>query len=380
MNPGIDQLLAAVSLAALLIARHGLASLSTRSAVAARLRQLYAIVAALFALRLFAFYFGSSLVVVLTMIVAAWLPFVGLRLTEDLVRRHAPRLVKIGVLAGGIAFTVIAVTLGLVWSAQALLGLALFQALALATMVVHLMRHRSDIAPSERSTADTFLLLLVVTIPLALSDFQQLAPGLPVRGGAFAALLFALTTTRLAWGEGTRLGLAADILVILAAALIGGFAGTTMLSIPATAAIQLGALCGTLAALALIVERGLREPARQSGIVAAVAALPGSADTSAILAAHPLLAGSRILGPVELAGYPPESLSRLRQFRVIREGLGDSDVRDAAADILAATASTHLVRLGAEPPSFLAVAAGGLAGAALDNELDLIARLLEKRL
>ena len=45
------------------------------------------------------------------------------------------------------------------------------------------------------------------------------------------------------------------------------------------------------------------------------------------------------------------------------------------ADLLDATAATHLLRLSTSPPGFLAVSAGALAGDSIVAELDLVSRL-----
>jgi hypothetical protein len=65
-------------------------------------------------------------------------------------------------------------------------------------------------------------------------------------------------------------------------------------------------------------------------------------------------------------------------FRVVSASTGDAETRDAARDLLDAFAATHLVRLSRTPPRLLAVAAGSLTAPALDDELALAARLIER--
>ena len=132
-----------------------------------------------------------------------------------------------------------------------------------------------------------------------------------------------------------------------------------------------------MAALLLLIERFGVARAQDDDLIAALARATGE-DRAAVIGSHPTLASGRILGPRELAGYPAASLARLVGHQVISIETGDPEARDAARDLLDATAATHLVRLSCDPPSFLAITAGGLASAALDDKLTIAARLIEK--
>lgn len=367
----------AIALLAVLAARRGVAAISSRSPVAARLRTLYSLVAALLALRLVAPLVTAKPVVVALMLVAAWLPMAALRLVEELRRRHAPRSVKLVALSGAIGFSVLAVTLGILWGAAAALALALYQLVMLAAMVMLLARGRAELARGERRTADTFLLALLLTIPLAATDFTAILPGAPIRGGAFAALLLVLATSRLAAGGGSPWRLMADLAVgagaggvslVIASAAQPGLTGDARILV-AAGGIALGCLL-------LIVARA-RGGEDGAGLVAALARAPAG-DSDALLAAHPLLASGRLLGPTELAAYPDASIARLLVHPVVSASTGDPGARDAARDLLDAYAASHLIRLSRTPPRFLAVAAGALAAPALDDELALAARLIER--
>ena len=132
-----------------------------------------------------------------------------------------------------------------------------------------------------------------------------------------------------------------------------------------------------MACLLLIVARARPEAEQGAGLIAALARAPDR-DTAALIAAHPLLASARVLGPSELAAYPAASIARLLEHAVVSASTGEREARDAARDLLDAHAATHLVRLSRDPPRLLAVAAGSLAAPALDDELALAARLIER--
>jgi len=97
-----------------------------------------------------------------------------------------------------------------------------------------------------------------------------------------------------------------------------------------------------------------------------------------LLRSHPLLSSARIVDDGLLADYPADAIRALTRFRVIGGDLGNTEARDAARDLLDATAATHLLRLSADPPRFLAVSAGGLSGDSINDELTLTATLIEK--
>jgi hypothetical protein len=378
MNSPAGILITAIALLAVLIARRWVAALAARSDVAARLRTLYTLLAALLALRLLAPLLASAPLAVALMTVAAWLPIAALRLVEELCRRHAPRPVKMVALGGALGFTAMALTIGLVWSAGAIRALAAFQSGMLVTTVWLLARSRDGLAPAERRTADTFLVALLLAIPLALTDFTYLFPELPVRGGPFAVLILLLATSRLTAEQGTVPRLAADLGTVAAAS--GAAVAVGYLASPALGGSVGAILAGGVAAIAallLLVERFAALRSRQSGLITALAATPAD-DTDAIISAHPLLETGRMLGDAELSQYPPESVARLFDHPVISAETHDQDARDAGRDLLDATGATHLLRVSRNPPRLLAVTAGGLSDRSLDDELAVASRLIER--
>lgn len=368
----------AAALAAVLVARRGVSPRAAGSALARRLRALYTLTALLLGLRLAGTALGHGFFSVVEMMVAAWLPLAGLRLVEEMLRRHAPRPLKLLVLGGGLAFSLVALVLGALWSEAALLLLAGFQALATAGMIVLLLSARPGLSPGERQTADTFLLALLLTIPLAASDFQGLLPDLPLRGGAFAVLILVLATSRLARGDGAPLWLLADLALCLGGGAVAAAIAATILPTAASPDLWLAAAGGFLvAALALLVERFALIRLETTRLVRALARADGGRD--GLLRAHPLLSSAEIVDERLLDTYPTDAVRALAAARVVGENWGEGEARNAARDLLDATGATHLLRLSENPPRFLAVSAGGLAGPSLHDELTVAAMLIESR-
>lgn len=379
--PSIAHLPEVIAFVATLVAWHGVRSAAKNSPLAARLRTVYALVCGVMGLRLVDFWLDFTPISIATMILASWLPLAALLLVEQICRRHAPQFVKIGILGGAIFFTVIAFTAGLYWDGAALIGLAVFQAIAAAAMAIMLINSRRSMVYAERQIADAFLLTVVLTIPLALTDFDVILTGMPMRGGGFAAIILVLATSRLARGEGSPLSLLGDMVVCLVGAAIG-LAATYLIALgePTNSALIAASSVGFLAAaLAMLVERFANVRADNWGLVNALARIPEEAPLADVVRAHPLLSSARMVDSAMLASYPQTAVRALAHYRVIDRDMADERVRDPARDILHATAATHLLRLSIEPPRFLAVSGGELTGSALRDELLIAAMLMEKR-
>lgn len=381
-SAAIDLLITATALAATLIAILSVRPARRVSPVAARLTALYWGLALLLAARLAAWSGGEAagLAAVPLMIVASWLPLLALRVAEQVVRRHAPAWVKWLALAGAAGFSLVALLAGAFWGLAVLAALALFQAL-MVLVIVHLLwrGQAGDLAPAEARSARILGAALLLSIPLFVTDFQVLA-GLPVRGGAFAVLLLVLATARLAEGTASLALLLADALAVLAVGLLVGAAAWLIWpGASGHALVQACAAGAAAGALALILQR--RSEARlvaraQPSLIATLAGLPDDADRETLLAAHPLLAAGRIVEGEALAPYPEPLIAALARRRVVTAG-ETGEAGDAARDLLDAYAATHLVRLSARPPCFLAVSAGALGADTLTAELDVLARLLD---
>lgn len=374
----IGQILTAVALAAALVAWRGIIPAARRGPVAARLRRFYGLIALLLALRLLLGIWPAQVVVSALMIVSAWLPFSALRLGEELVRRHAPRLVKLLALGGALTFTVLAITLGLVWSAPAIIALALFQMLVIAAMLIHLMRNRNDVSLAERRAVDMIALAFVIMVPLVLTDFQRLLPDLPVRGGAFAALVLVLATSRLMNGRGRPARLLADIAVMAATGALVALAAI-VLGLGDIATLSLAACAAAGAALVQLIERFTGGTPEETSLIDALATSGGG--RAEILSAHPLLANGLVLDDAALADLPGDALAQLADHRVIspRALSGNAAWGGAARELLDRHAASHLIRLSQTPPRFLAVMGGSLGEERLDAELELVAQLLERQ-
>jgi hypothetical protein len=380
MSAQTDLLITATALAAALAAAVPMRAARRRSPVAGRLATLYFGLALLLAARLVAWGWrdGAGFASVPLMLAASWLPLLTLRVAEQLVRRHAPAPVKWLGLGGAIAFSIVALAAGAFWGTAVLVALAVYQAL-MTGLIVRLLLRPGDLGPAEARAARIFAAALLLAIPLVATDFRFVAE-LPVRGGAFAVLLLVLATSRLASGAASVMLLLVDVALILAGAGITALGGAIVW--PGSGMedlIRIGAVGGAAVALALIFQRRgealLLARARPS-IIASLADLPDGVDSATLLTAHPMLAAGRLVEGDGLAPYPQALVRALTERRVITSEEG-GDAGEAARDLLEANAATHLLRLSANPPRFLAISAGALGGDTLNAELDAMVRIFE---
>lgn len=378
MSAPIDLVLTAIALAGVFVALSGVSQTKRPSIVADRLRVLYGLLAAFFSLRLLNLLLPTAFFNGATLLVAAWLPFAQLRLAEDIVRFHAAKWVKLFTLIGALALSVLTLLSGFVPSAAVLIGLALYQISATVFVILLLRAHRSDVSGADRGLADTFVLALLLVAPLALTDFRELFADAPVRGGAFAVLVLVLATSHFVSGHGKPSLLLRDIGISGAA---GAILGVLMLvsapSLGFATGIQIMACGVATTGLILLLERFATDQRASSGLVHALAQVSHRSDRASLLEAHPLLSQGRLLdGPV-LADYPEDTIKSLLSYPILTGQTGPEALRDATRDLLDRYAATHLVRVTVEPPQLLAISAGELAGPSLDDDLALVARLIE---
>jgi hypothetical protein len=319
------------------------------------------------------------LLVVPVTVAAAWLPFLALRLVEELLRRHASWWLKRFALVGALGFSVAAVVTGAFFPRTLLVALAVFQAAMLLWLGLFLLRERRGLAPAEARLANVFALALLVGLPFAVSDFRAAFPDIPVRMGGVGLVLFLVATSRLVAGLGAPRLLVMDLASVAAcgavvtggAALLTSLGETDLWRLFAVTMAAAGAMLG----VQRLREARLMERLRPS-ILPALARLPDGVDEEALVAAHPLTASGAL---VDLSLYDAPAVAGLAQHRVVTAftPLGSS-AEGAARNLLDEHAATHLVRLSREPPRFLALASGQIGGgSAMDVELDILSRLAE---
>lgn len=242
-------------------------------------------------------------------------PLSALILVEGLLRRHAPRVFKIGVAGGAVvaAGVVVASPLRSALPHWSLLAFEVVTFTGLAVLI--LLRRRADLSQQENALLDAVLLAGVGLIPLIISDFLDQAP-VGASGLGAAATAFVLSANAHSRREAARAFLALGLLVLCSAAAATAIAMALNLPWPA-GHVRLWAViyalllaAGALQSL-LIARRG---STRQSFLDALASSRSPSLDgLLSDLADQPLLAGLRVLDAEDLDGLEAAGLAAALQ-------------------------------------------------------------------
>jgi hypothetical protein len=361
-----------------------------RSPLTRRLLLALGVIALLFLMRGAAWWTGSAVLDRLSVVPAALIPLGDLIVTEGILRRHAPRTVKMAALFGGILLG-----LGGAFGVERFatpyaVALSLFQLLGFAACAWLLAaRDRATLMASENRSIGRLAVGALVVIPFILTDFRTLFPDIPVRLGALGALL-TVTVILIAGGgaETRRHGLSMMALRLFSSALLGIAAAFMAPDVDAAQIIRFAAV-----AIAGVLTIGLMTDAlrayfesQEPGVLNSVAASPAATREQLIaeLAHHPIFESARRYRESELAAYDPP---RLRDFlatrRVLRRseapwGLVPSDPAvERAVSLISANSATHVIVLSHDPVDLIVLAVPVTsADPATETALALVRRLL----
>ena len=361
-----------------------------RSPLTRRLLLALGVIATLFFVRGAAWWSGNALLDRISLIPAALIPFGALIVTEGILRRHAPRQVKIVIVLGGIGLG-LGGAFGLErFATLYFVLLSLFQLAGFATCGWLLaMRDRTTLMASENRSIGRLAVGALIVIPFIATDFQVLAPDIPVRLGALGALLV-VTAILIAGGgaETRRQALLMTALRLSSSALLGAAAAFVSPDVDGAQIIRFGAI-----AISGVLTIGLMVDALRAyfesqvpGVLDSVAASPARTRDQLIaeLARHPIFESARRYRENELAAYDPPML---RDFpstrRVLRRaeapwGLTSSDPAvERAVSLMAANSATHLIILSHDPIDVIVLAVPVIsADPATETALALVRRLL----
>ena len=355
-----------------------------------RLLFLLGVVAALFLIRGLAWWQESAWLDRLSLLPAATIPLAALIVTEGILRRHAPRPLKQLAVAGAVLLGV-GGTLGLeAWSTPYAMALSAFQLAGFAACAWLLAtRDRSQLLVSENRSIGRLAVGALLIIPFVVTDFQALAPDMPVRLGALGALLV-VTAVLIAGGSGEtrRQGIALAALRVASAAMLGVAAAFVADDVDAAQIMRFSAV-----AIAGVLTIGLMTDtlrawfeAQAPGMLNSVAVSPAATREQLIaeLMRHPLFESAHRFRESDIAAFDPPVLRDLLASRpVLRRadapwGFAPTDPAvERVASLLAARSATHVVVLSHDPVDLFVLAVPVmLADPASETALALLRRLL----
>lgn len=273
----IVNLCAVIGLVVAMLALH---RRDARSPVTGRFLIALGIVALLFLVRSTAWLTGSSLLDDLSVIPAAAIPFGALIVTEGMLRRHAPRAVKLAGLIGAVVLG-IGGALGLErFDTPYAVALALFQLGGFAACAFLLAtRDRRSLMASENRSIERMTIGAIIVLPFIVTDFGALMPNMPVKLGALGALLV-VTAILIAGGsdQARSHGVLLSVLRLVSSACLGLAAAFV---VPDVDAAQVARFCAIsvsgVLAIGLMTDtlRSYLE-SRVPGVLSSVAISPAS--------------------------------------------------------------------------------------------------------
>jgi hypothetical protein len=348
------------------------------------------VIGLLFLVRGVAWWSGSDLLDRLSVIPAALIPLGAVVVTEGMLRRHAPRVVKMLATFGGILLG-LGGAFGLAQFATAYaVSLSLFQ-LAGFIICAWLLasRDRASLMASENRSIGRLAVGALIVIPFAITDFRTLFPDIPVRLGAIGALLTVTVILIAGGGAETRrhglvlmaLRLGSSALLGIAAAFIAGDVDAAQImrfcAVAVAGVLTIALMTDTLRALFEAQEPGVLNSA-------ALSRARTRNELIAELARHPIFEHAQRYREVELANYDPPLL---RNFfttqRVLRRSDApwgyqpDDPAVERVLSLITASSATHVIVLSHDPVDLIVLAVPVTAAdPATETALALVRRLL----
>jgi hypothetical protein len=384
----IVNLCGAIGLVVAMVALH---RRDSRSPLTRRLLAMLGVVAVLFLTRGVAWWSDSLWLDRLSLIPAALVPLGALLITEGMLRRHAPRLIKLVAVVGALLFG-LGGAAGLERLSVAFYSilLSLFQIAGFASCAwLMATRDRDALLASENRGIGRLAIGALVLIPFVITDFRVLLPDFPVRLGALGALL--VVTAVLIAGGGTetrRQATAMTLLRLSSSALLGIAAACVSPDVDAAQIVRFSAI-----AIAGVLTIGLMTDtlraffeAQVPGVLNAVAASPARTRDQLIaeLSRHPIFESARRFRAPDLAAYDPGLLSDfLSTRRVLRRaevpwgGVASDPAVERLLSLMAANSATHAIVLSHDPVDLILLAVPVIsADPATETALALLRRLL----
>jgi hypothetical protein len=317
-------------------------------------------------------------------------PLGALVVTEGMLRRHAPRIVKAVAVWGAILLGLAGVLGPERLATPYSIALSLFQLAGFATCAWLLVsRERASLLASENRSIGRLAIGALLLIPFVITDFQALAPFMPVRLGALGALLV-VTAVVIAGGntETRRQGILLTTLRLSASALLGIAAAFVSSDVDAAQIVRFCAIAISGVLTIGLMTDTLRAffEAQEPGVLNSVAASPAATRDQLIseLARHPLFESARRLREAELTAYDPPLLRDfLSHRRVLRRpqapwGLLPTDpAAERMLSLMAAHNATHIIILSHQPIDLIVTAVPVIsADPATETALALVRRVL----
>ena len=316
---------------------------------------------------------------ILVLFAAAIIPLAILILTEGLLRRHAPPLIKAIVGIGAICFA-----LSALWYSDSIdparaFSLLAFQILGfLLSGYLVVSRDKASLSANENGMVVRLGLSLILFIPLAAGDFLLIYIGLPIQFSALGVLILCWLAIGLGrTHQGHRATLMNLAVMVIAAIIVGGMIGF-FAQVGRDGYLLIIAMIMTMLFVVTILTdaRALRLEEQSLGLLRHLASAQTDDPMAFLqdLQDHPLVEGAVVVSQESLSGLQDDVLAQIFAAEPI--------LRRAAPPQLGAVADDHIhylferysathVMLAMDAPRVLVALAMPSLGASPSAELEL---------
>lgn len=258
----------------------------------------------------------SSIFMPVMFVSAGFIPLVAIVLTEGLLRRHAPPIVKYGLLVATALFVVAAflpVTLVEPVRSYALLAFQFAGFLAAGWMV--LVRDRASLSPRENWLTDRIALSLLLILSFLVTDFRFDGLQMPVRLAGIAILFICWLAVGMGRSNLGHRDTVKAFAVLVASAMVAGIGIGMIAELDVAFMVQSVALVlsALLVAAIFIDAMNLGAEERRDSLLAHIAH-GGETDAAAFLRGlreHMLVEGALMLGPKDLSEFDAGELNAI---------------------------------------------------------------------
>jgi hypothetical protein len=313
------------------------------------------LVAALFLARCLAWSTESRFLAGLVDILAVATPLAGLIVAEGLLRRHAPRWIKLSILCGGVTAALLVVLPSVPTIVRGLVELIVVAGGFGLIGFLLWTRDRSNLTKAENSGVRSLVIAMALLVPLIATDFRSIWPEIPLRFGAVGALVlmfFVFGPGRSTSGE--RVGSLLGFLAIAALFAVGTLSSGVRTEPGQAVRITAVGLCGLIVAALFSEVLGTRAERRRPADPLLTAR--GRAEFADALKRHRLLGNALILEDDDVAPLRHPAFDALIAERPVlkRADLpwgrnARDDGVERAASLLIAHDATHILRLSQQP-------------------------------
>lgn len=325
-----------------------------------RLVFLFGLMSCFYGARSLAVRTGFPVFEVATFGAVALAPLAALLLAEGLLRRHAPRLLKIailGVTAVGLGFALF--TTGHVpFGSRTALAASIVLSL-LAVLILLWTRDRQSLSTAENGAVRRLAIGLAVVIPLVATDFHGITPS-PIGFSPIAALVIAVLALSNGVNEARDVWVEAGLILSAACALTFGLSERLDVQLVDDRVRLFALVTAALITMTLVVRiQPFSTPGREGGLRRRLL----HADTGSLdrflnaLAGEPMLRDLSVRSDSDLADYPAQDMAATlaRQplwsaaaLQATDEGVTDAG-REPLLDLLARSDATHVGLLSRSP-------------------------------